>query len=195
MLTALLSRKFVSFVANHVDTKLFGGKARSRFRDLVVELEAELEAEQKARRVRKELGGNPFAGHAMAARTEDGRRRSGRNRAAPARYGVESTTTSEESESEDEDEVSSSSSGGEGSGDEAGSQRADADFSVSEGRVTRTGTMKRTRTLAPGATRRRSEGCQVLEFQNNRIFSSAEGGLLQVVPHGHIGLELVVCVH
>ena len=129
LLTALLSRKFVSFVANHVDTKLFGGKARSRFRDLVVELEAELEAEQKARRVRKELGGNPFAGHAMAARTEDGRRRSGRNRAAPARYGVESTTTSEESESEDEDEVSSSSSGGEGSGDEAGSQRADADFS------------------------------------------------------------------
>lgn len=133
LLTALLSRKFVSFVANHVDTKLFGGKARSRFRDLVVELEAELEAEQKARRVRKELGGNPFAGHAMAAPTEDGRRRSGRNRAAPARYGVESTTTSEESESEDEDEVSSSSSGGEGSGDEAGSQRADADFSVSEG--------------------------------------------------------------
>ena len=96
LLTALLSRKFVSFVANHVDTKLFGGKARSRFRDLVVELEAE----QKARRVRKELGGNPFAGHAMAARTEDGRRRSGRNRAAPARYGVESTTTSEESESD-----------------------------------------------------------------------------------------------
>ena len=46
LVTALLSRKFVSFVANHVDTKLFGGKARSRFRDLVVELEAELEAEQ-----------------------------------------------------------------------------------------------------------------------------------------------------
>ena len=70
LLTALLSRKFVSFVANHVDTKLFGGKARSRFRDLVVELEAELEAEQKAEG-EKELGAT-LCRHAMAAerRTE-----------------------------------------------------------------------------------------------------------------------------
>ena len=85
----------------------------------------------------------------------------------------------------------SSSSGGEG-GDEAGSQRADG-LQCQRGSGG-TGTM-RDEDSGSGTTRRRSEGCQVLEFQNNRIFSSAEGGLLQVVPHGHIGLELVVCVH